>query len=287
MEHALVKYDNLALYLREIGKFKPLSREEEFELASRYYRKRDISALKRLIMSNLRFVVKIALEYRKYRVNISDVIQEGNIGILKAAWRFNPFKGVRFISYAVYWIRAQIHDYILRTWHIVKIGTTQLQRKLFYRLLSSQKRLLRRIGDETEIETAYLPTGATGDDALAMDMRMSSAAVSLDAPSGDSARFTLHNTLASGDEGAAGYVERKEFDGMISEKLSAAMEALSDRERYVLQNRYLTETPATLEEIGARFGVSKERARQIEEQAKKNLRKHLPSDFRLTYMENL
>ncbi|MBM4388279.1 MAG: sigma-70 family RNA polymerase sigma factor, partial [Deltaproteobacteria bacterium] len=179
MEHALVKYDNLALYLREIGKFKPLSREEEFELASRYYRKRDISALKRLIMSNLRFVVKIALEYRKYRVNISDVIQEGNIGILKAAWRFNPFKGVRFISYAVYWIRAQIHDYILRTWHIVKIGTTQLQRKLFYRLLSSQKRLLRRIGDETEIETAYLPTGATGDDALAMDMRMSSAAVSL------------------------------------------------------------------------------------------------------------
>jgi len=258
--------DGLRIYLSQIEDYPVLSREEENELALLYRDHHSERAAHILVTSNLRFVIKVALGYRNYGAKLMDLIQEGNIGLMKAVERFDPDKGYRLISYAIWWIKAYIQNYIIRSWSLVKIGTTQAQRKLFYRISDLPEALDREHHLENVAKLAAR-INVTEDEVIDMQARMRAHDLSLDDLIADTSREsfadTLRDTAPDQEEVLSAREEREE----LQDWAERAMETLNPREKYIVEKRVLADDPVTLKELGKHFGITRERARQIEKNA--------------------
>lgn len=266
-------------YLAEISNYPILSREEEYKLAMRYRKYGDLDAARKLITSNLRFVIKIANEYRGYGLNPMDIIQEGNIGLMQAVKRFDPTKGYRLISYAVWWIRAYIHNYIIKSWSLVKLGTTQAQRKLFYKLRSAKHKM--DIDDENLSPEDYKSLaeefGVSNEAVIEMERRMGGKDLSLDAQVKEGSETTHADLIESESSNQEEVITKVEEEEEVKRGLEIALKSLKERERFVVENRILTDKPLTLEELGTKLNLSRERVRQIENAALKKMRDVLES----------
>ncbi|MGC8926286.1 MAG: RNA polymerase factor sigma-32 [Myxococcota bacterium] len=271
---------SVSIYLREVRKYPLLTPDEEYALAKRYKETKDIKAAHKLITSNLRFVVKIALEYIHYNVRLSDLIQEGNLGLIKALTKFDPDKGYRFISYAIWWIRAYIQSFILKTRSLVKIGTTQAQRKLFYSLARTKREILRLSGkgmdeniNDNETRLISEKLGVRIKDVQEMEKRLNNSDLSFDASTSENDDRTLLDKIASDEPSYDEKMIREEESNIVRSRLTEFLKNASDKERYIAYNRLMSDNPKTLEEIGETFGITRERVRQIEERLKEKLRR--------------
>lgn len=262
--------------MAEINRFSLLTAEEEFKLAVRLKKFDDVEAAEKLIVSNLRFVVKIAHEYRNYGFKLADLIQEGNIGLIHAVKKFDPYKGYRLISYAVWWIRAYIQNYLIRSWSLVKIGTTQAQRKLFFKLNQAKKNLetlSRRNPEFSEIATSL---GVKDSEVEEMDLRMGARDFSLNEPVNDDSSNSHLDFLAyEGDDQEVSLI-KNEGKSLVQRDIAGALANLNERESYIILNRIMADDPKTLREIGEKYNISRERVRQIEKQALKKIQLALP-----------
>jgi RNA polymerase sigma-32 factor len=266
----------LDLYIAEINHFPLLTPEEEFKFALRLKKHNDMEAAEKLVVSNLRFVVKIAHEYRNYGFKLADLIQEGNIGLIHAVKKFDPYKGYRLISYAVWWIRAYIQNYLIKSWSIVKIGTTQAQRKLFFKLSQAKKQLETLSKKNPEFAEIAESLGVKGSEVAEMDLRMGSRDVSLHEFIGDEGNTTHIDLLAyEGDDQEVALIKNEE-KSLVKRNIASALANLSERESYIILNRVMADNPETLQEIGNKFNITRERARQIEKQALKKVQLALP-----------
>ncbi len=265
--------NSLETYLVQINQFPLLNQEEEFKLAVRYRKYDDIEAAHKLITSNLRFVVKVAFEYKSYGVKILDLIQEGNIGLMMAVKKFNPYKGYRFISYAIWWIRAYIQNFIIKTWSLVKIGTTQAQKKLFYKIGKVRKALEANGESDKKYELLARDLDVTKEDIVEMEQRMSSRDLSLDAPFDESQELTHLDLLKEESLNQEEAIAEEEEKKIREHEVQTAMKRLNEKEAYVLQNRIMAEDPLTLQQIGDHLKLSRERVRQIESEALKKLKR--------------
>jgi len=265
--------NSLETYLVQINQFPLLNQDEEFKLAVRYRKYDDIEAAHKLITSNLRFVVKIAFEYKSYGVKLLDLIQEGNIGLMMAVKKFNPYKGYRFISYAIWWIRAYIQNFIIKTWSLVKIGTTQAQKKLFYKIGKVRKALESNGENEKKYELLARDLDVTKEDIMEMEQRMSSRDLSLDAPFDESQELTHLELLKEESPNQEEAFAQEEEKKIREHEVQDAMRRLNEKEVYVLQNRIMAEEPLTLQQIGDHLKLSRERVRQIESEALKKLKR--------------
>ena len=276
---SLAKVDPLQRYLVEIRRYKLLTKEEEHQLALTYREKKDPDAAYQLITSNLRLVVKIALEFhRAWVMNLLDLIQEGNIGLMQAVKKFDPYKGVRLSSYSSFWIRAYILRFILDNWRLVKIGTTQAQRRLFFNL-QKEKAKLEALGYSAEPKKLAEAMGVKEKEVIQMDQRMSSWEASLDAPMRDDAERSLMDFLPGNKELIDGKLEDNEIKSILYEKLKDFKKTLKDKELDIYQNRLLAENPATLQEIGDKYGITRERTRQIEERLLRKIKDFLKEEI--------
>ena len=277
MSRLPVPQGSLSSYLTEINRFPLISPEEEHRLAIRFRDESDVEAAHALVTANLRFVVKIAYEYSSYGMRMSDLIQEGNIGLMTAVKKFDPDKGYRLISYAVWWIRAMIQSFILKSWSLVKIGTTQAQRKLFYKLSQTKRALARFLSSDQESlsdssrEIVAKTLHVTGQDVEEMEARLSGRDASLDAPLSENGQATALDLLASSNN-QENEVSRAEEQVQMSDQIRQAMTLLNDKERYIVEKRLMDDDPLTLQEIGDHYKISRERARQLEERAKNKIR---------------
>jgi len=264
-------------YLDRISRLPVLDRERERELAERFRRDNDLDAARELVLAHLRFVVHIARGYSGYGLPLSDLVQEGNIGLMKAVKRFDPNVGVRLVSFAVHWIRAEIHEYVLRNWRLVKVATTKAQRKLFFNLRRLKKNLSWLSPEETRAVAHDL--GVSSAEVTEMERRLSARDVAFEAASDsdDEDSYGPSAYLPAPDADPAEQVEQEEWASSSSEQLSAAMQSLDDRSRTILQRRWMSEDKATLHELADEYGVSAERIRQIEAGAINRLRALLPA----------
>ena len=272
---------SLELYLSEINQFPLLTVGEEQSLARVYREKGETRAAHRLVTANLRFVVKVAYEYRSYGFKMADLIQEGNIGLMKAVQKFDPDKGIRLISYAVWWIRAYIQNYILKSWSLVKLGTTQAQRKLFFSLARTKREL-----DKMSIEHGLDSDGSDSSkiakklkvkpvEVEEMTQRMEGRDLSLDAPMGDDGGYT-HVDFVVGHAPSQDYeLSTAQEQTIVQGRVGEALGRLDQRERYIIEQRVMSDRPMTLKELGEHFGFSRERARQLEIRAKEKLKQEL------------
>ena len=266
--------DSLTAYMAEIRKFPMLSAEEERLYAVKFYEEKDLEAAHTLITSNLRFVVKIASEYRQYGLKMLDLIQEGNIGLMMAVKKFDPYRGIRLISYAIWWIRAYIQNYIVSAWSLVKIGTTQAQRKLFY-MLGETKNALRRItGKDDDVAAAANMLNVSDHDVLEMEQRLKGE-VSLDAEHAEGDGLTVLETIADERKNQEELLGEYEEENLLKQQVSKAVEELNDKERFIIDNRVASDNPMTLQDIADHFAISRERVRQIEERTLAKLRQKL------------
>ena len=266
----------LDLYINEINRFALLTPEEEFKLAVRLKKYNDMEAAEKLIVSNLRFVVKIAHEYRNYGFKLADLIQEGNIGLIHAVKKFDPYKGYRLISYAVWWIRAYIQNYLIKSWSIVKIGTTQAQRKLFFKLSQAKKQLESISKTKPEFAEIASSLGVKGSEVAEMDLRMGSRDVSLHEYIGDDGENSHIDFLAFEGENQEVSLIKNEERSLVKQNITAALTTLNEREAYIILNRVMADNPETLQKIGDKYNITRERARQIEKQALKKVQLALP-----------
>jgi RNA polymerase sigma-32 factor len=278
---SLVRRDALTAYLAEIRKYPVLSREEEQELAVRYFEKGDSEAAYRLITSNLRLVVMVAREYQRAFQNLLDLIQEGNVGLLEAVRQFDPYRGVRLPSYAVWWIRAYIIRYVMNNFRLVKVGTTQAQRRLFFNL-QKEKARLERMGFKATPALIAQNLGVKEKEVVEMEMRMGASEVSADAPLMSDGDTALIDLLPQETPTAEDAVANREFYEIMKAKLAEFQATLEGREFEIFTERLLAEDPLTLQELGERYGVSRERVRQIEEGLRKRLREFLVEQIRET-----
>jgi RNA polymerase sigma-32 factor len=261
-------------YVATVSRIPVLSREEETELATRFRRDGDLDAARQLVLSHLRFVLHIARGYSGYGLPMGDIVQEGSVGLMKAVKRFDPGVGVRLVSFAVHWIRAEIHEYVLRNWRLVKVATTKAQRKLFFNLRKYKRHLGWLSADETAAVARDL--GVSERDVTEMERRLSSRDVSYDpAPEGDEedAVYSPAAYLPAPDADPAVAVERAEWDDDVGDRVAAAMGELDPRSQAILRARWMTEPKATLHDLADQYGVSAERIRQIEANAIKKLKK--------------
>jgi len=265
--------NSLETYLVQINQFPLLTQEEEFALAVRYRKHNDIEAAQKLITSNLKFVVKIAFEYKSYRVKLLDLIQEGNIGLMMAVKKFNPYKGYRFISYAIWWIRAYIQNFIIKTWSLVKIGTTQAQKKLFYKIGKIRKALESNGEDEKKYELLARDLNVTKEDIVEMEQRMAARDLSLDAPFDEGQELTHLDLLKEESPNQEEAISQEEEKRVREREVQHAMKRLNEKEVYVIKNRIMSDEPLTLQQIGDHLKLSRERVRQIESEALKKLKK--------------
>jgi RNA polymerase sigma-32 factor len=270
----------LQAYLREVQRYPLLTREEERQIAEEFYQTGSRESLQRLVTSNLRFVVKIAFEYIHYRMKLLDLIQEGNMGLVKAVKEFNPYREVRLTTYAVWWIRSYIQDAILKNYSLVKMGTTQAQKKLFYRLRAEQKKL-EQMGISASEKVALLAStlDVREKDIREMDQRLGASDLSLNAPIQEGEKNENIQMLA--DSAAAvddslGDSEQRELFHRILTQFAATLEG---RDKSIFEDRLISENPATLQEIGDKYGVTKERARQLEENIKKRLKEYMQAHY--------
>jgi RNA polymerase sigma-32 factor len=262
----------LDIYITQINRFSLLTPEEEFDLAVRFKKQSDLKAAEKLVTSNLRFVVKIAHEYRNYGMKLIDLIQEGNIGLMHAVKKFNPYKGYRLISYAVWWIRAYMQNYIIKSWSLVKIGTTQAQRKLFFKLNQEKKRLQSLSTKNPEFAEIAESLHVKEEEIAEMDLRLSNRDLSLDATLSEDSESTYVDHLKYEGEDQESALIRKEETALAKMSIAGAMSRLNERERYIIEHRIMADNPETLQDIGDRFNITRERARQIEAQALKKMR---------------
>ncbi|NVK40570.1 MAG: RNA polymerase sigma factor RpoH [Oceanospirillaceae bacterium] len=264
---------NLDAYMQSVSSIAVLSAEEERELAERLYYQNDLEAARRLVMSHLRFVVHIAKTYSGYGLQLGDLIQEGNVGLMKAVKRFDPNMGVRLVSFAVHWIKAEMHEFILRNWRIVKIATTKAQRKLFFNLRSQKKSLgwmtneeVKAVAEDLGVETTVVRQ---------MEGRLASADTAFDAPvdeDEDRAYLAPASYLEDHSADPALQLENADWEQQSQQKLVAAMQQLDERSQDILVQRWLQEEKATLHELAAKYQVSAERIRQLEKNAMKKIK---------------
>jgi len=266
----------LDIYIAEINRFPVLSADEEFRLAVRFKKYNDVDAAEKLVISNLRFVVKIAHEYRNYGVKLTDLIQEGNIGLMHAVKKFDPYKGYRLISYAVWWIRAYIQNFIIKSWSLVKIGTTQAQRKLFFKLSQAKKKLENLSKKNPEFGEIAESLGVKEHEIEEMNLRLSHRDLSLDSYINDEGETSHMDYLTYGGEDQEMALIKKEEMHLVKRNIAGALANLNERESFIIKHRIMTDSPITLQEIGNKFNITRERARQIEKQALKKLRLLIP-----------
>jgi RNA polymerase sigma-32 factor len=254
-------------YIDRVSQIPVLSREEEMALATRFRSEGDLDAARELVLSHLRFVVHIARGYLGYGLPMGDLVQEGNVGLMKAVKRFDPGVGVRLVSFAVHWIRAEIHEYVLRNWRLVKVATTKSQRKLFFNLRRMKKNLAWLSEEETKAVAKDL--GVDVSDVREMEQRLSARDMSFDpAPeSDDEETYSPAMYLPASNADPAIEVESEEWEEDSSQRLSIALEKLDERSRSILKRRWMTEDKATLHELADEYGISAERVRQVESNA--------------------
>ena len=263
---------SLDAYIHAVGAISVLSKEDEQALANHFRDTEDLDAARELVMAHLRFVVHIAKGYTGYGLPLGDLIQEGNVGLMKAVKRFDPDYGVRLVSFAVHWIRAEIHEFVLKNWRIVKVATTKAQRKLFFNLRKSKKSLAWLSHSETEAVARDL--GVTPKEVTEMERRLSARDAIFDpAPDADDEHsFTPAAYLPSPDADPAVIVEKTDWHDDATERMAEAMTHLDERSRHILKSRWLTEKKRTLHDLADEYGVSAERIRQVEANAIKKLR---------------
>jgi len=277
---SLTRLDPMQQYLREVQRHPLLTPDEEHSLAVKYVSTADVAAAARLVTGNLRLVVKIAYEYRRAYKNIMDLVQEGNIGLMQAVKRYDPYRGVKLSSYAAWWIRAYILRFILNNWRLVKLGTTQAQRKLFFNL-NKEKARLTALGIEPSSAEIARSLGVEEQEVTDMDRRLSSGEMSLDAPVGDTegrpvSRLEMMPTLTTGPDAA---VADGEIQQMVREKLADFRTTLKGKDVQIFDERLIAEDPLTLQELGDKFGISRERVRQLEARLTGKLRDYLRSEL--------
>jgi RNA polymerase sigma-32 factor len=261
-------------YADAVSRVPVLSREEELVLANRFHGENDLDAARQLVLSHLRFVLHIARGYAGYGLPMGDLVQEGNVGLMKAVKRFDPAVGVRLVSFAVHWIRAEIHEYVLRNWRLVKVATTKAQRKLFFNLRKYKRNLGWLTAEETKAVARDL--GVSEQDVTEMERRLYSRDVSYDpAPDADDEDdvYSPSAYLPAADADPAIAVERAEWDDDVTDRVAAAMLQLDPRSQAILRARWMDEPKATLHELAEQYGVSAERIRQIEANAIRKLKK--------------
>jgi len=271
---ALLPYDPLQRYLAEIRRYPLLSREAEHEVAVRYRETQDVEAAYQLVTANLRLVVMIAREYQRAFKNLLDLIQEGNIGLMEAVKNFDPYRGIRFPSYAVWWIRAYIIRYVMNNWRLVKLGTTQAQRKLFFNLQKEKDRLEAE-GFAAEPKLLAQRLDVKESEVVEMQQRLAARDLSVDAPLEDGESGTMLDLLPGQAATAEDAFADAETRQLISTKVKEFGETLTGKEREIFDERLMAEEPLTLQEIADRYGISRERVRQIEERVKKKLKAYL------------
>jgi len=281
VEPSLSDYSTIGAYLHELRRYPLMTREEEHVVAVRFCKEHEPKLASRLITANLRLVVKIAQEYRRAHRNILDLIQEGNIGLIHAVQKYDPYRGVKLSSYASWWIRAYILKFILANWRLVKVGTTQAQRKLFFNLRKEREKLEKQ-GYEVEAKHLAAALDVSEQEVVEMERRLNASETSLDAPM----RSDEQGDRTQGDFVRAApalrpdvQVEAGEFGAILKEKLHAFGDTLRDRDLEIFRDRLLNDEPATLVQIAERFGVTRERVRQIEERLKRRLRQYLEGEL--------
>lgn len=274
---ALSPDDPVAQYMMEIRKYPLLTAEEEYELAVKYRETKDKVAAERLVTSNLRFVIKIASEYSKFGTRLIDLIQEGNVGLMHAVREFNPYKGVRLITYAVWWIRGYIREYLLKQYSMVKIGTTQAQKKLFYNLEKEQRKL-DALGEEDGVALISQRLGVAEKDVKLMQMRMGTSDMSLDQPLSHNSNSSFIDLQQSETVSPEEYIISQEDTERLKNHIDEILPQLNEKENYILQNRLLADEPKTLQEIGDRYSITRERTRQLEARVIKKLKEKFLSN---------
>ncbi len=277
---ALSRSDPLQAYLREVQRYKLLTAEEEQTLTRKYVETQDVQTAARLVTANLRLVVKLAYEYRRAYKNIMDLIQEGNIGLMQAVKRYDPYRGVKLSSYAAWWIRAYILRFILNNWRLVKLGTTQAQRKLFFNL-NKEKAKLTAMGIEPTADVIAERLGVEEKEVVEMDRRLASAEASLDAPVGDAeGRSVSRIDMMPSMTGTPDTIlERHEIDQLVSNRLAEFRKSLKGKDVVIFDKRMSAEDPLTLQELGDEFGISRERVRQLEARLHHKLRDYLKHEL--------
>ena len=274
-----VSLDPFRLYLEEIKRYPLLSREDERDLAICYREKGDIKYAYKLVSANLRLVVKIAMDFQRYWMqNLMDLIQEGNVGLMKAAKKFDPYKGYKFSYYASFWIKAYIMKFIMDNWKLVKIGTTQAQRKLFFHLRKEKERLEAR-GLDASPKLLSHRLDVKESEIIEMDQRLNSGEISLDSPLKDDSEDTYKSFLPSDDLPVDDQIAVKEAKAILHDKLMFFRGQLKGKETVIFENRLVAEDPMTLHKIGVKFGISRERVRQIESRLKKKLKAYLEEEI--------
>jgi RNA polymerase sigma-32 factor len=287
LSSAITRRDPLAVYMRDVQRYPLLSPEQERKLALRYYDDGDLDAARQLVTANLRLVVKIAYNYRQAYKNILDLVQEGNIGLMQAVKKYDPYKGVKLSSYAAWWIRAYILRFILNNHRLVKVGTTQAQRKLFFNLQREKSRLA-AMGIEPTAERIAERLKVPTKDVVSMDMRLSTGDASLDAPvrATDGGRSVARvETLPSADPRFDDALADAELGDQFKVKIGEFGHTLKGKDRTIFEQRLIAEDPKTLQELGDTFGVSRERVRQLEKRILKKLKAFLREELGDTVLE--
>lgn len=269
-QNVLTPGANLEAYMQAVNSIAVLTPEQEKELAHRLFDEGDVDAARQLVMAHLRFVIYVARSYSGYGLQEADLIQEGNVGLMKAVRRFDPSYGVRLVSFAVHWIKAEIHEFILKNWRIVKIATTKPQRKLFFNLRGAKKRL--GWMNEAEIADVARDLGVAPEDVRQMESRMAYYDEAFELDTDDEDGYSPSQYLDDPDVDPAMMVEESNFEKVQRERLAAAFSNLDDRSREIMQRRWLSDKKATLHELADDFSISAERVRQLERNALKKLR---------------
>lgn len=268
----LVSQGNLDSYIRMANQYPILTADRERELAERFYYDEDLDAAKELILSHLRFVVHIARGYMGYGLPLADLIQEGNIGLMKAVKRFNPEVGVRLVSFAVHWVKAEIHEYVLKNWRIVKVATTKSQRKLFFNLRKNKQRLA--WFNEQEIQQVADDLGVSVADVREMESRMTGKDMGFDLPTGgdDEDAYAPSMYIEDDTSNFADELEDEQYNGRATAQLAYALAQLDERSQDIIKTRWLDEDKATLHDLAAKYHISAERVRQLETQALRKIK---------------
>lgn len=271
--YSLVPQGNIESYIHLAYEQPMLTPEEEKEYTERVYYHNDVEAARKLVLSHLRFVIHVARGYSGYGLPLADLIQEGTVGLMKAVKRFNPEMGVRLVSFAVHWIKAEIHEYVLKNWRIVKVATTKAQRKLFFNLRKNKKRL-GWFSDE-EVKTVAKELGVSTKDVLEMESRMSGADLGYDLPVEDKNENTFSPTLYLEDKSSnfADEWEDESYENKASAQIAKALETLDERSQDIIRSRWLDDDKSTLHDLAAKYNISAERVRQLESNALKKLKK--------------
>jgi RNA polymerase sigma-32 factor len=270
-ERAITTTDPMVAYMAEVRKYPLLTREQEEALAKKYFDTKDPRFAQALVTSNLRFVVKVAAEYSKFGARLIDLVQEGNMGLMHAVREFNPYKGVRLITYAVWWIRGYIQEYLMKQYSLVKIGTTQNQKRLFYQL-QKEKESMEKLNDPEQIKILSEKLGIPQDEVRIMAQRLSGKDLSLDRPIDDQDGVSALNLQKSAELPLEEELSRKEDLSHLFEAIEALRPELNEREKVILEERILNDEPLTLQEIGEKYGTTREAVRQMEARVLKKIK---------------